>query len=674
MNQTYRLLAICAGAFASITAVDFRPAVAQERPDTFRLGAIVVTATRLPTAQDAVPAAVTVLDGETLRERGVHFVADALRGVPGAAVARNGSTGGLTSLFLRGGQSNYVQVLIDGVQVNEPGGAFDFGQLTTDRIERIEIVRGPASVLYGSDAVSGVVHVITRDGSGAPRVTASLSAGSAEHVGPRADGRYATTAWDAAATGGGARASYSLGISGYDTDGAYAFNNAYDNRTFNTHLRLSSPERSDATITMRYTRGTFHFPTDGAGALVDENQFARTRSFAIGLDAGHFITPTFEARLLVGVHDSERITDDRPDGAADTLGVFASLNRSDTRAASVDVRANVHVGAATVLTLGGVAERQTGQTEFRSESEFGPFESDTDDQRSNRAGYTQLVVTPAPRLTLTAGGRAEDNEQFGTFLTYRVGANYRLGAGTLVRAATGTAFREPTFFENFAEGFTRGNPDLEPERSRSWEAGIEQSLWNGRASLGVTYFDQRFTNLIQYTGQPPGPDDANYFNVGEASSSGLELTARVGGHGGLDVAAGYTYLDTDVADEGYGTDRAFSEGRRLLRRPRHSASFDAGQVFNARGRLGIAIRYVGERDDLDFSDPVEFAGIRVALPAFSTVDLSAGYELVRGAGALTNITLTAALRNAFNERYEEIRNFPSPGRSVMVGLQAMLGG
>jgi vitamin B12 transporter len=662
MTRTRRILIASACALAPLD-----PAFAQEPPDTFRLDQIVVTATRLPAARAAVPAAVTVIRGDDLRARGVRFVADALRAVPGMAVARAGSAGAITSLFLRGGESDYVQVLVDGVRMNEPGGTVDFGQLTTDHIERIEVVRGPVGVLYGSDAVAGVVQIFTRRGEGGPRVRASASAGRASRVGAQADGGYPTTRWDVGVGGGGARGDYSLSFGAYDTDGAYAFNNEYANRTLAARARVVPAERTEASITARYTDGEFHFPTNGAGQLVDRNQFSTTESLALGLEAGHRFSQRVEARLLLALHELERITDDRPDGPADTLGTFRSRNAAGTARRSADARVNVRVGDATMVTVGGEAEHQSGETEFSSMSQFGPFASDTDDERSNLAGYAQLVAAPLQALTVTAGGRAEENDRFGTFTTWRVGANLRAGA-TLLRAAAGTGFKEPTFFENYAEGFVRGNPSLEPERSRNRELGIEHSLAGGRVTIGATWFDQRFRNLIQFTSQPPSPQDPNYFNIGVAKAAGIELT---GSATVLDVAfdAGYTWLDTEVLDEGFGTDRQFLRGRRLLRRPEHSAFLTASRAFG-RARIGASLGHVGARDDLDFSDPVEFAGVRVRLPAYTTLDASAEYRVLEGARSLT---LSVRAQNALGERYEEIRNFPASGRAVFVGVRAAIG-
>src|SRR6266571_4390892 len=235
---------------------------AQQPADTAHLPPVVVTATRIPTPAGEVPEAVTVLSGAALRAQGIHTVFEALRDVPGATVVQTGSFGGQTSLFLRGGQSDYVKVLVDGVPVNQPGGAFDFANLTTDNVERIEVLRGPASVLYGSDAVTGVVQIFTRRGSDNARANATVRGGT-----------YGTLIWDAEASGGGQQASYSFAVSRHTSNGLYAFNNQYRNSVFSGLVRIAPDDRTDATLTVRYADNTYHFPTNGAGQAVDPYQF-----------------------------------------------------------------------------------------------------------------------------------------------------------------------------------------------------------------------------------------------------------------------------------------------------------------------------------------------------------------------------------------------------------------
>ena len=270
---------------------------AQQAPkDTFALSEIVVTATRVPVARASVASTVTVLTGADLRAQGIHYVADALRTVPGAGVAQNGSFGAVTSLFLRGGQSNYVQVLVDGVSVNGPGGTFDFGSLTTDNVERIEIVAGPTSVLYGSNAVSGVIQILTRRGHGQPSV----------EVGTRG-GTYGSFEWDAGLQGAGDKVEYAFQGSRFTTEGSYAFNNQHRNAVVSGRVHVAPDDRTSGALTVRYADHVFHFPTDGAGRLVDHNQFTYEDGTTLGLDAGRYLTSRIEAREIGRASCRERV-------------------------------------------------------------------------------------------------------------------------------------------------------------------------------------------------------------------------------------------------------------------------------------------------------------------------------------------------------------------------------
>lgn len=655
---------------------------AQEPADTFALSQLVVTATRVPVPRAAVPAAVTVLQGDELRARGVRFVADALRDVPGATLVRTGSAGGVTSLFLRGGESDYVQVLVDGVVVNDPGGAFDFGQLTLDDVDRIEIVRGPVSVMYGSDAVTGVVHVITRRGSGRPRVRAAVSAG----VGARSNGEasvcpgypstpcpsgadlgsYYERGLEASVAGGAGALHYSLGGSAYHTDGGYAYNNEYRNGAVAGQLGLARA-RGDATLSGRFTDGVFHYPTDGAGRLADRNQYRTSRSLALGLDGGGALAPWLELRGALSLHDGDYDTVDDPDSAADTLGFYASTNATGVQRRKADVHANLRAGRS-VATGGFEVERQDGTSAFASRSDFGPFESSSDDERSNRAVYGQLFLVPVERLSATAGVRREDNDRFGGYTTWRAGAAARLGEWTELRGAAGTGFKEPTFFENYATGFTVGNPALQPERSRSWEIGLERRLSFASAALSATWFDQRFRNLIQYTSSP-APGQPNYVNIGAATAKGLELEASVGRADGVTVAASWVHLSTEVVDAGFGTDPLFQAGKSLIRRPQERVNASVAAPFGTRLRAGADVRWVGERDDLDFV--ADFNGARVTLPSYT---LAAAFADVRvTAGGERELHLRARVENLLDRRYGEVVNFPSPGRSLSVALIAGAG-
>jgi vitamin B12 transporter len=630
---------------------------AQQPADTIRLDAVVVTATRLPLPRAAVASAVTVVTGDALRARGVTNLVEALRDVPGAGVVQGGSFGMPASLFLRGGESDYVKVLVDGVAVNDPGGAFDFAHLTTDDVERIEVVRGPASVLYGSDAVAGVVQVFTRPGRGAPRW----------HV-DGGGGTYGSTRLEAEVAGGSARAGFSVAASRFASDGSYAFNSAYRRDEVSGLLRGSLGSRTDARLTIRIDDHATHFPTDGAGRVVDHNQFTTGRQTTVGFEGRHLLGPRLELRLQLGSNAAKAGYDDRPDSPADTLGFYADVSAGRTVRRSADLRAIAYLATGTTLTVGGALERQSGRSVDSSASQYGPSADTLIASRRNGALYAQLVADAGGRVALNLGARVDRNQRFGSSGTYRAGVSWRLAPFARLRAAVGSALKEPTFYENYATGFVVGNPDLRPEKARSWEVGAEGQLGRRGPSLSATWFGQRFTDLIQYAAVPPAGTSANYLNVAAARASGLEVEGTLTLRGDLTARAHYTYLSTAVTDPGVGPADAgpgFARGRPLLRRPAHAAGVSLGWAV-AGGGLWLAAEYVGRRDDVDYTGG---AGRRVTDPDYVRVDAAGWLPLLgrRGGAALL---ATLRIEDLWDARYEEVRGFPARGRTIFVGLSA----
>lgn len=658
MNHT------CASRLAGIPvvlALTAHTLVAQQSADTAKLAPVVITATRVPVQENSAPTSVTVITGDDLRARGITTVAEALRSVPGAEIAQGGSFGATTSLFLRGGESDYVKVLVDGVPVNDPGGAFDFAQLTTDNIERIEIVRGPASVLYGSDAVTGVIQIFTRRGAGQSRAVASVRGGT-----------YGTRDYDAAVLGAGGPLQYSLSAARHATDGILPFNNQDRNNSYSGSVRLAPSVGTELRASARYTDAGFHYPTNSAGVPDDSNAFNTTKRVVADVEAGHFFTSRVEGRVLLANTTIHTHSDDRPDNAGDTLGFYGYLSTSRLYRRSADARVNLFITPVTVLTAGAEYAKQHDVSSSLSMSQFGnsalpPF----DRSRENVAYYTQLVGNTGRIVSFTLGARVDDNQRFGTFATYRTGVGLRLRPGTRMHISAGSAFKEPTFDEQFATGFAEGNPALNPERARSWEVGAEQALFRDRLTLGATYFDQRFRDLVQYASTPPGQPD--YFNVAAANASGVELEARLPSiAGALDMTANYTYLHTRVIDAGFDStaDALFVQGNRLLRRPTHLASVHLGYHAARHATLGATASYVGRRDDRDFSS---FPATPVELPAYTKLDLSAELPLVTHHLATPALTLTARVDNVFNTQYQGVYGFRVPGRVVLVGVRAGVG-
>ncbi len=632
--------------------------LAAQGPDTVMLNPVVVTATRVPVPVDAVASAVTVVTGRELELRGIRTVAEALRTVPGAAVVETGSFGGQTSLFLRGGESDYVKVLVDGVPWNQPGGAFDFADLTTDNVDRIEIVRGPGSVLYGSDAVTGVIQVFTRTGRGAPRVTAAARAGT-----------YGSAEYETALAGGGSRASYSVAVSRFRSDGLYPYNNQYRNTVVSSRVRFAPDDRTDGSLAYRWGDDTYHFPTNGAGQPVDSNQFSADRGPSLSVDVGRRIIGGLEVRGVAALREIRLRSEDRPDSPGED-GSFES--RDLVRRASGGAFATWrHAGTAVTAGIDYEDERQTGRSVFSAS--YGTFPDSIDVRRWNAGYYGQALVTGDGPLGLTLGARLDDNSQFGTHGTFRTGVSYRIDATTRLRATVGTGYKEPTFFENFASGSVHGNPNLHPERSTSWEAGIERAWGEGRLRLALTYFDQRFRDLIEFTFTPAPPDTINYFNVVGASARGLEASAEIRLARGVVGTLAYTYLHTRVDNPGLDSspDGLFVAGQRLLRRPAHSVTPQVSAALGGRGHLVLTTRLVGKRDDLDFSRPA--GQRRVSLPSYARVNLAGQYALLGHDGAGRLVMFTAQIENLFDDHAPEIAGFLPRGRTILAGVRIGVG-
>ncbi len=610
--------------------------------DTVVLKPVVVTATRVPTPVDAVTAAVTLISGASLRARGVRTVADALRETLGAAVVQTAGAGSQTSLFLRGGESDYVKVLLDGVPLNQPGGAYNFAHLTTDDVERIEIVRGPVSVLYGSDAVAGVIQIFTRTGLGMPRVEAEAEGGS-----------YAATRAAATVTGGGARFAYSLGASRFASDGLFPVNSDYRNSVVSARVRLAPDARTDAAVTVRAGDAVTHYPTDGAGRIVDENQVATDRGPAVSLDLGRRLSDRLELRALLGLNESDSRVDNPPDGPSDSTDIHS---RDRVRRRSLEVRANWRPRATAILTGGVAVEHARLRSTFACRTGFGDCSSEPlDKTRPTHAYFVQALTGIGRPVSLNLGGRLEVNGQFGTFATWRTGAAWRLDEATRLRASLGTGFKEPTFYESYATGFVIGNPDLRPERTFSWEGGLEHTVPGTDLSIAVTYFDQRFRDLIVYDFHRT----PNYVNVADARATGAEVQLAYVLLRGVSASVSYTYLETRVLDGG--GDPSFERGKRLLRRPANAAGVElAYRPAGRGGSASLGVRFVGDRDDLDFAAPT-YPYPRITVHPYTRVHAGLEYPVRWG------LTLEVRAENLLDDRGREIANFPVQGRALFFG-------
>lgn len=623
--------------------------------DTAQLGTVVVSASKVPKPASSLSQPVTVLSGEDLRARGVTRVSDALREVPGASLVQNGSYGSVTSLFLRGGESRYTKVLIDGVPVNAPGGFFDFSHLTTDNIERIEIVRGPASVLYGADAVSGIVHIFTRRGSGDPRASLGVRAGT-----------YRSLDFDADAAGSTPLGAFSAGAAQHSTNGILPFNNEYRNGTLSSALALAEGAKGHARISARYTAAEFHYPTDFAGQPVDSNSYRTQHRLTVGFDAGRNLNSSVQVSFLAGTNDVSDLTED----IAIPFGATApehSAFRSRGFRRSAEGRVAFFLPANATVTIGAAYEHEHENSSNGSGAVGAPtVQTDSfDASRHNTAYYSELLGNLTERFSYTLSGRVDDNSDYDRFGTYRLGVNASLVPAMRLRASVSAAFNAPAFNQLRPTLYTVGSPDLRPERSRSAEIGVVTTVLPGVAELSGGYFAQRFSDLIQYVDGGPPTFKGSYANLAAARANGYEAELRISPVRNWRGSASYTMVTARVSEVDPSYQGGASVGDELIRRPSHSGSVLLTYNRPTNASFAASVSFVGKRADIDFS---QFPSPRVTLPAYNKLDLSTELPItgLRRGG----LRLTLRVENALDKRYEDVLHYAAPGRTILVGARA----
>ncbi len=598
---------------------------------------IVVTATRTPVDKLKIADSVTVITAKDIALKQLQSLPDVLADAPGLNVVQSGGPGGQTSVFMRGTDSNHVKVLVDGIDVSDPSspnGAFDFGQFLTADISQVEILRGPQSGLYGSDAIGGVINVITKSGDGAPHLTADLEGGSFETFnqnvgvsGSTGDFHYAATV---AHLDSGATPVTPLSDLG---PGEARNDDSYDNLTASTKLGYDVTSNFQLGLVARYTDthlkltgdddfAPFIYP-DPVQSTSDTQQYYTRATGHLTLFDGRF-----EQTLGVAYSDIQT-TDFTPNFGT-------SLFYGDR--VKVDWQGDIKLIDTETLVVG--AEHQRDEISQ-------PLSAST----SIESGYAELESNPFKDFNDTVSVRYDDNSRFGGATTYRVAPTYYVEAtGTKLEASVGTGFKAPSLsqmFQNFPSFGFFGNPNLRPEKSTGYDAGFEQYLLDKRLQFGATYFYNSITNLID--------DNAaftTFVNIGKAHTDGVESFALIQPARDLSVRFDYTYTDAE-------DDVAHQE---LIRRPHNKWSLDGRWQASEKLSLDADVLSVGSWVDgnRDFSIP------RLNAPGYTTVDVAANYDLTR------QLTVYGRITNLFGENYQDPYGFMRPGRGIFVGLKARL--
>lgn len=616
---------------------------------------VVVTATRGDALLSTLGTSATVLDRAWLDEREPATVLDALRDVPGLAVARAGGLGPQASVFVRGGESRFARVLLDGVPLNEPGGALNFGALLPLEIERIEVVRGAASSLYASDALAGVVQIVTRH---APLGETRDLRGSLE------GGTFGTWKLTAGTSGRDGGWDWSVGALSQGTDNQEP-NSRFESTAGAASLGRAFGEATRLRLIVRGDTGRAGTPGSTAFLRPDLDASHERRSVAATMQIHHSGERLTHAWSL-GLHDAHQLSLDPEDSGAYTArsGERAGFSgadwtnpegfQNDTRRLTASYQLEARVDRRQLVTLGADVERETGAIGDRRGELLSP-------RRTSVGAYVQDRIVFGQRLFVTLGARAERNGSYGWAVVPRASGALRLRSGanaTTARASAGAGVKEPSFLESFGVSlFTRGNPELAPERSRTWDAGLEQRLAGGRVRLTATLFQHTYLDQISYTVESYDPYVGTYRNLGKTRARGVEISAEAAPWRALRLSADYTYLDGRIVASAPGADPVYAAGQPLLRRPRHQASLSAGAD---RGRLSafVTLALVGRRADSDFwgLGLTENTG-------HARVDVRVRARLSRG------LELFAAGENLFDRKYAEILGYPALGRALRVGLR-----
>ena len=598
---------------------------------------VTVTATRNAVPVDEIGFSIQVIDREEIQAQGAYTLAQVLERVPGFNVVRSGSFGGPTSVFVRGGESDFNLVMVDGVQINQPGGSLDFSNLSTTNVERIEIVRGPGSVLYGSEAVTSIIHIITVQGRNGHEAELQGEGGTFDS--------YRASGW---ISGGTEIWGYSLSGLYSETNGFLPVNSGYEQSELSSRFDFQPWAGTAVTATVRHRDSAQQFPTDSTGAAVDPNDFRSGQDTLYTVRFNQMVTSNYTASIQYGHHRRNSSDFTIADGVRDFFDF--TLRREDSRS-YLDWQNDVVVGSRHLMTLGLSYDREQSISNSR--------------ERRSIGFYAQDRFSVNRKLSLSTGLRYDQNDSFRDFVSGNLAASFKLHPYARLRASVGNGFRSPSFDEilGFPSFDILGNQDLSPERNVGMDAGIDL-LFPGRPNgLSATLFLNQFSDLIEFTFAVP-LGSPNYLNIEKARSKGLELEVFREIRPGFKLGGGYTFTNTKVTDAGSTQEGNFIEGESLLRRPRHwGLVYGSWSGRRLSGQIDFKLK--GERADRQFFP--DFSSSRVKLPGYLKVDFGLRFSMFNWR-ADGEVAFTLRGENLLNKGYEEIAGFASPGRRVMAGL------
>jgi vitamin B12 transporter len=630
---------------------------------------VTVTADRTQTPTSLTGAATTVLDQQAIADRQQLLVSSVLQSAPGVMVARTGGLGNVTSVFVRGGESNYNKILLDGVPLNEPGGTFEFSNLAEEDLDRIEIVRGPQSALFGSDAMASTIQFFTHRGNPEgirPRISLGFDAG-----------KFQTLHGRAGLSGGYRRLDYALGWSRLETDNQEP-HNAFDNSTLSSNFGLGLGKNTAARLILRGDFGRVGTPGATAFERPDNDAFFRKADGYAGFALHNRTSEKWNQSFTYTFARTRQVSRDLfidPPYTPTFEGHKAPFQFSDFPFDFLNDAKREHIGYQSDVTLGSVT-RAGGQHlvtlafDWDGERAFldDRLNSPTLPTRAERNNFGGTFQDQAiwGRLALTNGFRVEDNGSFGRTVVPRSSASYLIRqhgqtfGATRLKFNFGLGIKEPTFTQSFSPSPSfAGNPNLRPERARSFDYGIEQRLFGDRAKLELNGFNNLFRELIASQTTSFTPFRSTFFNIARSRADGAEIIVELAPRKGWRFGANYTFLQGVIERSSRPTSPVFRQGQELFRRPKHLGSVFAAWDWRQFTLTSNAI-FVGKRVDSDFSSLVPPI---ISDPSYTKWNIGWNYR------SGYRVTYFGIFENVLNQRYMEALGFPALRASYRAGAR-----
>ncbi|MDP2905443.1 MAG: TonB-dependent receptor [Candidatus Omnitrophota bacterium] len=605
---------VCGSAFAE-------DAAARE----YDLGNVIVSATKTQTYQGEVGSSTTVISADDIKKTGKRNVLEVLRDVPGVIVSQSGAFGGTTSVYLRGAKSEQTLVMIDGVEVNDPIGSggsrtFNFAHLVTDSIERIEIVRGPQSPLYGSDAMAGVINIITKRGKGKPGAGGYFEGGS-----------HNTFRENLASSGAIDKFNYSLSITRLDSNGINKVtvgdeNDPYHNTAISSKFGYKIFDNAELSLVANYTDTVTS--TDYGARQDVSNYTGRSKDLVTKFVFDQAINSVWSHTLSFSYHDMR--TKDKKEWDAVNLDTVNDWYKGNNK--KVEWQHNISPVKWNVLTAGFEYEDESGSSKQDRKSIY------------DYACYFQDQFKFWEKLFTTPGVRVDSHELFGGKTTYKISTAYFIAqTATRLKGNWGTGFKAPTLYQLYSQedygGGPIGDPGLKPEESTGYDLGFEQYLFNDKLSFDLTYFHNDFRNMIDYD-----MGLSKFLNIGRARTKGFEVGLKVSPIETLALGANFTYTDTENK----------KTGLQLLRRPKRQFNFDANWAFLPNANLNLGINHVGSRKDSGY----------ITDKSYTIARLASSYDITE------NFQVFGRIENLFDKEYQEVDGYATTGRSFYGGIKA----